>query len=207
MNKFNRKVLHAALVDAGVEVYEAHGIVATAGTVVIETIAEARESLDAKAFAAWALSEFGSGGSTRAEDYVEGAWARDMRSGGMLAQRGATKDDERDSSADALNVFLSRSRIIAHKCASDAGYTLGESFRKSYTAASAKGSGSNSSKKRGKKEAEKPSEVVDLKSFTAFAESHLPAAIEILQRIMLKRKDTIRAATLGAIRDQLVANS
>ena len=66
----------------------------------------------------------------------------------------------------------------------------------------------NTATKRSKAEKVASDEIVyDLKLVGLLVDSHLATVIEMCEKAMLKRKDTIRAATLHAIRDQLVANS
>lgn len=201
-------MMHNALVDAGVHVYESGADYQSACAEFAETVNEARAAMSPKEFDAWHVAEFGTGGSTSAEGYIEGSCPHAWRAKGMLAQRAATKDDARDPAADRLNTWLSACRAILRKFSADATFTWSTSFDATKRAAQAKsGNGSNRKGTGKKKEAEQPSEVVDLKSFTAFADANLATAIEICERLLLKRKDTIRAATLHAIRDQLVANS
>lgn len=209
MDKSKRIALHDGLVAAGVTVYESKEAYQVACLAVMECINEARADLSPKDFTAWHVAEFGTGGSTSAEGYVEGSVPHALRAKGMLPMRSVQKSDVTDASAASVNTWVAAIRAILRKMSNDAAFTWLDSFDRTKRAAQGKKSNRTGTGKKTstKKSAEAPDEVVDLKSFTAFAESHLATAIEVCERIMLKRKDTIRAATLHAIRDQLIANS
>lgn len=208
MDKSQRTVMHNALVEAGVHVYESGADYQSACAEFAETVNEARAAMSPKEFDAWHVAEFGSGGSTSADGYVEGSCPHAWRAKGMLAQRAATKDDKRDPAADRLNTWLSACRAILRKMSSDATFTWSTSFDATKRAAQAKSGNASNRKGTGKKDAETPSDAKDVIAIVrTFARDHLATLIEIAEKEMQARKDTIRAATLHAIRDQLIANS
>jgi hypothetical protein len=205
--KVNKQV-HDTLVDAGVHVYESASQYQDACDVFRSCVDEARETLTPSEFKAWHVAEFGTGGTKGAEGYCEGSLPHAWRAKGMLAQRGKKKDEESDPSADRLNTWLSACRAILRKFSTSAAFEWRESFSATKLAAQNKKSGSNRAGtgkgKKGKKGTE-PGEVYDLAAIKSFAESHLATVVEMVEQIMIARKDTIRAKALHDIRNGLVA--
>lgn len=218
MNTFNRSLVHTALVEAGISVYESGDTYRAACDAFASCVDEAREILSPSDFAKWTIAEFGTGGSTGAEDYVEGDVPHALRADGMLANRMLTKADiaagvERDYSADRVNTWVAACRAILRKMASDATFTWQGSFDRTKRAAQSGGTsnraGTGEKATKPDKSATKPGStvVVTAEQGRAWVESNMIDALDVMYRALVARKASISASTVKSVHDALAAEA